>query len=170
MIQQRLLVLLAGAGLCLSSLSVPAWAHPGHDPVSGPLAGDNRDAHGVAGSSGAAGRHAPSSLALAAGALALFAALPQRRRTLALAIVLFLAVVSLEGLAHAALHLQKIRHADSLAIGASASRQVAAQPDAAVRSATPEVRWIEVAARSEALAPDLAVASHHGRAPPLSPA
>jgi hypothetical protein len=168
MIRQRLLVLLAGLGLSLLSLTVPAWAHPGHDPASGPLAGDNRDAHRIPGSSGAAGQHMPSSLALAAGALTLFAALGQRRRTLALALVLLLAVVSLEGLAHAALHLQKIRHADSL--GASASQQAAAYPDAAVRSATPEVRWIEVAARYEAPAHYLVVASHHGRAPPLSPA
>ena len=170
MIRRRLLGLLAGVGLCFSSLTVPAWAHPGHDLASGPQAGDNREAQGVGGSSGAAGQHAPSPLALAAGALALFAALPQRRRTLALALVLFLTVVSLEGLAHAALHLQKIRHADSLAIGASTSRQVAAHPDAALRSATPEVRWIEVAALYEAPPPDIVIAPHHGRSPPLSPA
>ena len=77
--------------------------------------------------------------------------------------------VFLEGMFHAALHLQKIRHAQSLAIGASPAQQAATGPDTDGPSATPFIRLIEVAQHYDAPGPDVAVASNRGRAPPTSP-
>jgi hypothetical protein len=104
-----------------------------------------------------------------AAALSLFAGSPHRRRALSLALVLLVATVSLEGMIHAALHLQKIRHAQSLAIGASPAQQAATGPDTDGPSATPFIRLIEVAQHYDAPGPDVAVASNRGRAPPTSP-
>jgi hypothetical protein len=64
--------------------------------------------------------HAPSALAFVAGALAILAAFPNRRRTLAVALALAVTAVALEGATHAALHLGHVDHARSLAIDASA--------------------------------------------------
>jgi hypothetical protein len=108
--------------------------------------------------------------ALLVAALALLASVPQCRRTLALALVLLLSMVSLEGVLHAALHLHHARHADSLAIGASPAQQAAAAPEAEHPSATPVMRLGEVVERHVTPAPDVVVASSRGRAPPLSPA
>jgi len=84
--------------------------------------------------------------------------------------VLLLAMASLEGMLHAALHLQKIRHANSLAIGASPAQQAAAAPDTEGPTATPVVRLLEVAELYDAPVPDVVVASNRGRPPPTSPA
>ena len=155
MIPFRLVRLLAGVALALSVLAAPAWAHPGHDSTGGPAAG------------GALGQHTPPAMALIAGALAFLAAIPRRRRALALALVLLLATVSLEGMLHAALHLHKVKHSQSLAIGASPAQQAAARPDTEDPSATPVIRLIDVAELYDAPVPDVAVASNRGRAPPL---
>jgi hypothetical protein len=161
MIRPRLLALLAGVALALASLAAPAWAHPGHESTDGPAAAAN--------SWDALGRHAPTAIGLLAAALSLLAGSPHRRRALSLALVLLVATVFLEGMFHAALHLQKIRHAQSLAIGASPAQQAATGPGTDGPSATPFIRLIEVAQHYDAPGPDVAVASNRGRAPPTSP-
>ena len=162
MIRPRLLVLLVGAALALASLAAPAWAHPGHESTDAPLAAtDSWDA---------LGRHAPTAVGLLAAALSLLASSPHRRRALAFGLALLIATVSLEGMLHAALHLQKVRHAQTLAIGASPAQQAATGPDTDGPSATPVIRLIEITERYDAPAPDVVVASYRGRAPPTSPA
>ena len=156
MIPLRFVRLVAGVALALSVLAAPAWAHPGHDSTGGPAAGD------------ALGQHSPPAMALITGALAFLAAIPQRRRALALSLALLLATVSLEGLLHAALHLHNVKHSQSLAIGASPAQQAATRPDTEGPSATPVIRLIDVAKLYDAPVPDVAVASNRGRAPPLS--
>ena len=158
MIPLRFVRLVAGVALVLTVLAAPAWAHPGHDSTGGPVAGD------------APGQHTPPAVALIAGALAFLVAIPQRRRALALGLALLLAAVSLEGMLHAALHLHKVKHSQSLAIGASTAQQAATRPDTESPSATPVIRLIEIAELYDAPVPDIAVASNRGRAPPLLPA
>ena len=160
MIRPRVLVLLVGVALALSSLAAPAWAHPGHESADGQAAA----------SWDALGRYAPTAVGLLAAALSLLAGSPHRRRALALAVALLVAAVSLEGMLHAAFHLQKVRHAQSLSIGASPALHAATGPDTDGPSATPVIRLIEVAERYDAPAPDVVVASYRGRAPPTSPA
>jgi hypothetical protein len=96
--------------------------------------------------------------------------MPHRRRALALAVVLPLSIVSLEGVLHAALHLHHVRHADSLAIGASPAQPAAADPDTEKPSATPVILLGEVAERYDDPIADPVVSSSRGRAPPPSPA
>jgi hypothetical protein len=155
MLRLRLVGLIGCLALALTVLAAPAWAHPGHEAADVPLAGDTQGSHTV------------PTAALIAGALAFLAALPQRRRTLALALALSLAALSLEGVLHAALHLQHVRHAQSLSIGASPALRVAPRAEASLPSATPVVRLMPVAERYEPPAPDIFVASSRGRAPPL---
>jgi hypothetical protein len=162
MIRPRLLVLLVGVALAVSSLAASAWAHPGHDTTDAPLAAtDSWDA---------LGRHAPTAIGLLAAALSLLASSLHRRRALALAVALLVATVSLEGVLHAALHLQKVRHAQSLSIGASPAQQSATGPDTRGPSATPVIRLMEVAKHYDAPVPEVVLASNRGRAPPTSPA
>jgi hypothetical protein len=156
MIRRRLAGLAAGVALALSVLAAPAWAHHGHDSTGGPATGN------------ALGQHTPPAVALIAGALAFLAAIPQRRRALAWSLALLLATVSLEGMLHAALHLHKVTHSQSLAIGASPAQQAATRPDTEGPSATPVMRLIEIVELYHAPVPDVAVASNRGRAPPLS--
>jgi len=65
--------------------------------------------------------------------------------------------------------LHHVRHADSLAIGAST-----AQPAASLATeepgAVPEIVLAEVAERYDSPASDIVFASNRGRAPPISPA
>jgi hypothetical protein len=157
MIPLPIVRLAAGVALALTVLAAPAWAHPGHDSTGGPVAGD------------ALGQHTPPAAALIAGALTFLAAIPRRRRALAWSLALLLATVSLEGMLHAALHLHKVGHSQSLAIGASAAQQAATRPDTEGPSATPVIRLIDVAELYDAPVPDIAVASNRGRAPPLLP-
>jgi hypothetical protein len=162
MIRRRLLLLLAGVALAFSLLAAPVWAHPGHDSTDSPPA--------VADSWNFIGRHAPTALGLLTGVLSLLAGSPHRRRALPLALVLLLATASLEGLFHAALHLQKVRHANSLAIGASQAQQATTDPDTDGLSATPVIRLIDIAEHYDAPVPEVVLASDRGRAPPTSPA
>jgi len=172
------MTLLVGAGLVALCLAAPAWAHPGHGPTPGALDLDGFHAPDQSGpeSEGPAESwetlhpHAPASAALVVAALALLAHIPHRRRALALALVLLLSIVSLEGLLHAALHLHHARHADSLAIGASPAPLAAAGPDPGNPSATPVILLGEVVEGYVAPVPDVVVASSRGRAPPVSPA
>jgi hypothetical protein len=96
--------------------------------------------------------------------------MPHRRRALALALVLLLSMASLEGVLHAALHLHHVRHAGSLAIGASPAQPVAADPDTEGAFATPVILLGKVVEDYDAPLPDIVVSSSLGRAPPASPA
>ena len=177
---RRALLLLASIGLALSSLSTAAWAHPGHDGIGGPLPSHTTGApdrpegetasHGAAGSWAQFGHKAPSAAALVAAAVALLTTILHRRRALAVALVLVLAAVSFEGTFHAVLHLHHVRHADSLAIGASPAQQTAADLDMERPGAVPDTLLVEVAERYDPPATDVVVASNRGRAPPISPA
>jgi hypothetical protein len=175
---RRVMTLWVGVGLSVLCLTAPAWAHPGHGPTPGALALDGfhapdqsePESEGAAKSWDTLRRHAPMSAALVVAALALLAHIPHRRRALALALVLLLSMVSLEGVLHAALHLHHARHADSLAIGASAAQLAAAGPDPDRPFATPVMLLGDVVERYVALVPDVVVASNRGRSPPLSPA
>jgi hypothetical protein len=158
MIPFRVVRLAAGVALALSVLAAPAWGHPGHDSTGAPVSGNTL------------GQHTPPAMALIAGALAFLAAIPRRRRALALGLSLLLATVSLEGMLHAALHLHNVAHSQSLPMGASPTQQAATRPDAEDPSTTPVIRLIDVTEPYDAPAPDVALASSRGRAPPLSPA
>lgn len=114
--------------------------------------------------------HAPPIVALVAGAVVLLAAIPDRRRTLALVLGLLLATVTFEGAFHAALHLRHLPHADGLAIGASPIQQAATDPKDAVPVAAVPALLAEAPVHYEARVPDIDVTVNHGRAPPLSPA
>jgi hypothetical protein len=169
--------LLLGVALAVLCLTAPAWAHPGHDSPgaasapNGLHAGDRSAPEwGGAHSWETLPRHAPPSAGLVVAALYLLATMPHRRRALALAVALLLSIVSLEGVLHAALHLHHVRHADSLAIGASPAQPAAADPDTEKPSATPVILLGEVAGRYDDPIPDLVVSSGRGRAPPPSPA
>jgi hypothetical protein len=70
--------------------------------------------------------HAPSAIALVAGALVH---------------AVLLAMVAFEGAVHAALHSRRLPHTDGLAIGASSTQQVAADLHGAVPAATPLAPW-----------------------------
>lgn len=180
MTQRRFTMLMLGVGLAVLCLTAPAWAHPGHDSTAGAGAVDGFHApdqsEAVPGSSGVAHtwealrRHAPASATLVVAALALLATMPHRRRAFALALVLLLSMVSLEGVLHATLHLHQVRHADSLAIGASPAQQAAGDPDTKGPSATPVILLSEVVERCDAPVPDTVVSCSRGRAPPTSPA
>ena len=112
---------------------------------------------------------APPPLAFAAGALALAAAV-SRRRVLAVALAGLLALAGLEGVAHAALHLQHVTHGDSLAI----APLIGDAPAADHRGATPAVRIDRVAESAppplDARTPDRPIRPDQGRAPPVIPA
>jgi hypothetical protein len=165
-------MLMLGVGLAVLCLTAPAWAHPGHDSTAGAGALDGFHApdHGGADTWEALRRHAPASATLVVAALALLATMPHRRRAFALALVLLLSMVSLEGVLHATLHLHQVRHADSLAIGASPAQQAAGDPDTKGPSATPVILLSEVVERCDAPVPDTVVSCSRGRAPPTSPA
>ena len=176
----RRFMLLLGVGLAVLCLTAPAWAHPGHDSPGAASASDGLHAsgqsatapesRGVVDSWEALRRQAPSSAALVLGALAFLAAMPHRRRALALALVLLLSMASLEGVLHAALHLHHVRHAGSLTIGASPAQPAAADPDTEGAFATPVILLGKVVEDYDAPVPDIVVSSSLGRAPPTSPA
>ena len=177
MTPRRVLMLLVGLGLALLCLTPSAWAHPGHGPTDAlPLDGFHasqpspQESAGPAESWQTLRRHAPASAALLVAGLALLASMPQRRRALAVALVLLLSMVSLEGVLHAALHLHHLRHADSLAIGASPAQQAATGPDPDHPSATPVMLLSDIFEHYLAPAPDVVVTSSRSRAPPVSPA
>jgi hypothetical protein len=178
MTRRRRLLVLAGVWLVVASFSSPAWAHPGHDSLAGTPARasvggeppDHRAEEGTAESRDALGRHSPPPAALVLGALALLAALPDRRRVLGCVLVVLLTMVSLEGVLHAALHLHHVQHADSLAIGVSPAQQAAAGLDTEGASATPVILLSEVVKDYDAPVPNIVVSSSLGRAPPTSPA
>jgi hypothetical protein len=175
---RRALTLLLGVGLAVLVLTPPAWAHPGHGPTdSAPALDGLHAAHQSSQESESATeswetlrRQAPVSAAVLVAALALLASVPQRRRALAVALVLLLSMVSLEGVLHAALHLHHVRHADGLAIGASPAQQAATGPEADHPSTIPVMLLSEVVERHVTPVSDVVVAASRGRAPPLAPA
>lgn len=179
----RAFVLRAVIVLALSSLSAPAWAHPGHTPTAESAGGEparleSPDSFemGSPGSASATSRSAPrhrgpSAVALLAGALVLLASLPDRRRTLGLALALLLGTAVSEGAVHALLHLKHLAHSDGLAVGHSAAQQAGADLQRAM-PATISLPLLGRAAPQRRPAPltEVAVAPDRGRAPPVSPA
>jgi hypothetical protein len=172
-IRRRLLIVLVALGLAVSSAPGVARAHPGHDQVgtaaarsAAPLAasGEPDDPPGPVAS---AARHtSPPSVALAAGALALLASFPHRRRTLALALTALLAIFAFEGAAHAALHLGHFRHGDGLAIGVAIAPPAVTDLHDQVRAAMPPAPREEASRQDTVRATDNTVILTQGRAPP----
>jgi hypothetical protein len=172
--QHRLLILLATICLAASGLPRPAWAHPGHGPLDESAAvrvgfGDPGDPMSRT-SPSSERHHAPPAIALVAGALALLAGLPRRRRTFAFVLALLLTTVALEGAVHAVLHLRHLPHADGLAIGASAAPQAATDLDSAAPSENILAPLGKALERSVALVTETAITPNQGRAPPAFPA
>jgi hypothetical protein len=177
MTRYRAFALLAVLVFAVSSLSAPAWAHPGHmpDEPAGstlPESGELGSPHAAAVTPLAAPRHrGPSAVALLAGALALLANLPDRRRTLALVVTVLLGAAVSEGAFHALLHLRHLAHSDGLVVGPSAAQQAATDPEGTA-PATLSLPLVGKAAPERRIAPQIerALASDRGRAPPISPA
>ena len=164
----------------LASPAAIAFAHPAHAPIvrfdAHPISDRVREAAPSAEALPRPSAHAPPPhgapppLAFAAGALALAAAAVSRRRILAVALAGLLALAGLEGVAHAALHLQHVTHGDSLAI----APLIGDAPAADHRGATPAVRLDRVAESAplplDAHTPDRPIRPDQGRAPPAVPA
>jgi hypothetical protein len=177
--RRRLLVLLAALGLIAAGLAGPAWAHPGHDRAArsasaGIAAHDLIAASDVEPSAASSldsrppGRqHVPPALAFLAGAVTFLAALPHRRRTLALALVLLLGAVAFEGALHATFHIRNLPHADGLAIGASPAQQPAPEIEDAAPVAVLLALLAETPRQDDTRVPELVVGVNHGRGPPL---
>ena len=179
MTRQRVLLVLLGIGLALSSLSVSAWAHPWHPLLEGSATASQtnvqspRHLEREPPSQASANRQvtphhpAPSALALVAGALTLLAGIARHRRPLALTLALLLGLVAFEGVFHAALHLRWLPHPDSLAIGAAATPQALADLEVEGAAAPPPTLFGKTPERYNAPVSDVAAASNQGRAPPV---
>ena len=178
MARYRLLILLVVAGVAVTGLPRPGWAHPGHEPARASAAGatvllasgQQIEVDASTRTPGAPRHKAPSAIALLAGALGLLAGLPHRRRTLALILALLLVTMASEGAVHATLHLRHLPHADGLAIGASAIQQAAADLGCVVAIAIPLAPSGETPERDVACVTDATIVTNPGRAPPVSPA
>ena len=153
------------AVLALLCLVAPAAAHPGHDAADGFQAASPPD---DASAWPPLRHHGPAAAALLVAAGSLLASVPKRRRALAFTLVLLLSMVSLEGVLHAALHLHHVRHAGSLAIGASPAQPPAVGPDPEAPSAIPVVLIGGIVERADTVVVGIALASPRGRAPPAS--
>ena len=105
-----------------------------------------------------------------AGGLTFLAALRNRRRTLALALTLLVTTAAFEGVAHAALRLANVRHADTLSIGASVIPPVLVEGDAAPLGSSPLARVGQAPEHHDSQVTDAAVAFAKERAPPVSAA
>jgi hypothetical protein len=171
MIRLRLASVLVATALVVLGLVVPAWAHPGHDGAG--RAAEHviqvADQADTAASWDALRRYGPATAGLLAAALSLVASMPQRRRAHAAVLLLPLLAISLEGVAHAALHLGHARHADRLAIDASAAVP-AVELDSTAPFPAPVLALGEPVEIGDLLVQQIVVAASRGRAPPLLPA
>jgi len=151
------------AVLAVLCLVAPAGAHPGHDAADGfHAASPPNDASAWP----PLRHHGPAAAALLVAAGSILASVPHRRRVLALTVVLLLSMVSLEGVLHAALHLHHVRHAGSLAIGASPAQLPAVGPDPEAPSASPVVLIGGIVGHADRIVASVVLASSRGRAPP----
>ena len=152
-------------------LVLPAWAHPGHEDVG--RAAEHviqaADQAATVASWDALRRYGPAAAGLLTAALSLLASMRPRRRELAAVLLLPLLAGSLEGVAHAALHLEHARHADSLAIDASAAVP-AVELDSTAPDPAPILALGKTVEICDTLAPQIVVAASRGRGPPLLPA
>jgi len=177
--RRRLLVMLAALGLILAAPAGSAWAHPGHERLARPASAATT-AHEVivvaeaeppapaSLDSQPPGRHhLPSAMALVAGAITFLAAMPHRRRTLAMVLALLLGMVAFEGAVHATLHLRNLPHTDGLAISASSTQQPAPELDDAAPAPILLALLTETPPHHDPFVPEFAVSVNHGRAPPL---
>ena len=171
MTRLRLTLALVATALVVVGLVFPAWAHPGHDRAG--RAADHviqvADQAPTVASWDALRRYGPSTAGLLAAALSLVASMRQRRRVFAAVLLLPLLAVSLEGVAHAALHLGHARHADGLVIDASAAVP-AAELDSSAPNPAPGLALGEAVEICDTLALRIIVAANRGRGPPLLPA
>jgi hypothetical protein len=177
--RHRLLVLLTALGLIAAGLAGSAWAHAGHERTTRPVSATTAVHDSIVASeaeppacasldSRPPGRHhLPSAMALVAGAVTFLAAMPHRRRTLAIGLALLLGMVAFEGALHATFHLRNLPHADGLAIGASPAQQPAPELEDASPVTVHFALLAETPRHDDAFVPELAVAVHHGRGPPL---
>ncbi len=177
MIRHRLVTFAAGIGLALSALAGTALAHTGLDSpaaaASTPLFPDQVPQSAPAPATAPYPPVAPRDHGLPLSALvvagfALLAALPNRRRTLALALTLLLATVTFEAVAHAALHLGHLGHADGLVIDASAVPPAVLDVDTAPLRSSPLAPRGVAPEWADAGLSDGAPLSARERAPPTS--
>jgi len=172
MIRLRLASALVATALVVLGLSSPAWAHPGHDGAGHtvePVVIQAADQAAAVASWDALRRYGPAAAGLLTAALSLLASMRPRRRVLAAVLLLPLLAVSLEGVAHAALHLGHARHADGLVIDASAAVP-AAELDSSAPNPAPVLALGEAVEICDTLALQIIVAANRGRGPPLLPA
>ena len=172
MIRLRLASALVATALVVLGLSFPAWAHPGHDGASHtvePVVIQPADQAAAVASWDALRRYGPAAAGLLTAALSLLASMRPRRRVLAAVLLLPLLAVSLEGVAHAALHLGHARHANGLAIDASAAVP-AVELGAVASDPAPVLTLGDLVESRELLVPQVVVAASRGRGPPLLPA
>ena len=182
MTRRRVLLVLLGVGLAVSSLSESAWAHPWLPLFEGSPAATQTDLESPrhielespsqGSANGEVTPHHPAApaIALVAGALALLAGIARRRRALALTLALLLGLVAFEGVFHAALHLRHLAHPDSLAIGAGATPPTLADLEVEGAAAPPLTLFGKTPERYDAPVSDVGAASSQGRAPPVGPA
>ena len=168
MTRLRLAGVLVATALVVVGLVLPAWAHPGHDGAG--RAADHviqmADQADTVASWDALPRYGPPTAGLLAAALSLVASMRQRRRVLAAVLLLPFLAASLEGVAHAALHLGHARHADSLAI-AAATALPAVELDSTAPDPAPVLALGEPVEICDLLVRQIVVAASRGRAPPL---
>jgi len=177
--RSRLLVLLAALGLIVVGFPGPAWAHPEHEQTA-LFASATTAAHdsivvseaeppapASLDSRPSAHHHQPSAMALVAGAITFLAAMPHRRRTLAMVLALLLGMVAFEGAVHATLHLRNLPHTDGLAISVSSTQQPAPELDDAAPAPILFALLTETPPHHDPFVPEFAVSVNHGRAPPL---
>jgi hypothetical protein len=177
--RHRRLVLLTVLGLVAAGLVGSAWAHPGHERTAHSasattavhesiVASESEPSAPASPDSRPPGRHhLPSAMALVAGAVTFLAAMPHRRRTLAMVLALLLGMVAFEGALHATLHLRNAPHADGLAIGVSSAQQPAPELDDSAPVPILLALLAETPRHHDPFVPEFAVAVNHGRAPPL---
>src|SRR5262245_10952406 len=177
--RHRLVALLTALGLIAVGFAGPAWAHSGHEPTARSASATTAVHDSIVANAAELpapappdprppGRqHLPSAMALVAGAVTFLAAMPHRRRTLALVLALLLGMVAFEGVLHATFHLRNAPHADGLAIGTSPAQQPAPELNDAAPVPILLALLAETPRHHDPFVPEFAVAVSHGRDPPV---
>ena len=156
------------------SWNAPAWAHSAFKAAAEAPASVT-----PAPMAAAAGTPAPVSPAvpwpaMLAAAAALIVAWRRPRRTLALAIVLILALFAFENGVHSVHHLNDLRHSDDLRSGltchvAAASAHLSGTPvDVATHESLVLPSYESVVVHAQPAVDARSLSAHQGRAPPLS--
>ena len=155
------------------SWSAPAWAHSAFKAAA-EAPGPVTQAPMVAAETPAPASPAVPWPAMLAAAAALIVAWRRPRRSLALAIVLILALFAFENGVHSVHHLNDLRHLDDLRSGltchvAAASAHLSGTP---VDATTPEYlvlpAYERLVVQHQPAVDALSLSAHQGRAPPIS--